>query len=320
MPLPAPAYTSIQRALVAVSDANLCERLIARLPQRVEAVRASPDGVRAALDSRESGTAIFALLDDADALLGSSDCERSRPAAAAYIGDDDSIRMMPLICLLRDSQPPAQFFPIVHRRQIRFFFHPAYLEEEWALPLILDIAAQAPGYQSLAAYCRSAEPVRTRRVRTPQDMHDLIDRIADIVRSRFGDDYDPSQHRLALEEALCNAFFHGFLAPEALPKSHAASFERLSKDDEIRVEYVVDDNLFAFSVADKAGRLNDEEVRRGIHRQLSGEALHENRGRGVFLTYALSNVFLLNHIPKRLSQVVVAFFRGQPPEHKIYYA
>lgn len=299
------------RAFVARAGPSVRERLRAVLPARVSLEEIDLDGgARIPEAVCQPGSVVFCYLDDADVLL-----ER-----CAEKGDQDRFphRGRPPVIFLTEDLSPTRYFPLVVRHRVRWFFHPGYLDDDRIMPALLDSALNGASERGLRNYYFGTGEVRRRAIDNVHGRREAIDAIIEEVHERFAMDYRAGERRLALEEIVNNAVFHAFQEKDGSARYTPESEERLRDGDTVWVDYVVDDDVFAFSVIDSAGRLEAGRVRDQISRQLSGEGLMDVRGRGVFLTFSLANAFIVNVVPGRRTEISVAFSRYHPPAHKLF--
>jgi hypothetical protein len=290
-----------RRALLAVSDDNLGERLRRCLSERAEVAAVAPGDALAA--SGETDALVFANLSDAESIYGAA-------------GRDASARNRPIVFLTDDS-PPSNYFPIVERYGIRCFLHPQYLECDRMLGFGLAHLLGGSAAIGLRASFGDCALARSRTIDSTTGRREVIGEIGAEVETVFEPNYRSTERRLALEEIVNNALFHAF-TNDGVPRYTPQTAEDLREGDSVTVEYVVDESVFAFSVADSAGTLSGDTSRRHIARQLSGEGQFDVRGRGMFLTFTLANAFVLNSVPGERAEIAVAFSRPHPPAYKLF--
>ena len=303
---PDSALTSQTQALIVLRDAGLRDRLMASLPPGVSGVLATLDEACLAAAEYRPGTVVFADLDSADALFAHlmDPPPPPGPGAAGAQGG-----RCPFIFITGDDNPEA-YFDKVARYNIQWFFHPFYIDNLPMLTALVENATGGPGTLGLHAYFDQTQ-TRQRELVCAEDRARLIDTIVDEVATVFLDGDKIFEQRMALEEMLDNAIHHAFEDMERDP-------DQAPPLPHVVVEYVVDPTVFAFSVIDNGGRLTGERVIQDILRQITREGLFESGGRGVFLTFSFSNIFILNTIPDNSTQVTIMFFRDCPPARKMF--
>jgi len=306
------AIAKTRRAILAFSDVSLAERVAERLPDTFHVVHSSPSEGRDALwEGRMAGTVVFAHIRHAEMIFGSA----LTPVPGA---ESAALSACPPIVFVTGDSAPGEYFHLIARYGIARFLHPRFLNDARMLASLLEGVFEGTRRHDLSHYCESDEPICREAVRDAAARLDAIDRICEAAARRFGADYQVTEHRLAVEELLNNALFHAFHDAHEEPREASSRPRPLGENEEVAVEYLADERLFAFSVTDSGGRLTGDIVRREINRQFSGEGLLQAHGRGVFLTFSFANAFILNSIPGRLSQVVVAFYRRLHSDCKMF--
>ncbi len=299
------------RALWLARDTSQCERLASCLPPGTQIVPATLDDARDLAVHCNPNTMVFADIQDADAIF------ESCLSANSHEERCERLSRAPFI-FLTGNTPPGDYFGSVVQHGIQWFLHPSFLNNDRLMGSIFQSALReslAKGLECIP----SSEPVIRQVLSNVSARSEMIDAVTQRVAERFVGDFDEMEHRLALEEILNNALFHAFKNENNTPKYSVMVDQQVFEPDQVILEHLVDDDLFAFCVTDTGGGLTGEAIRRDIHRQITREGVLQERGRGVFLTFSFANVFIVNSIPGRLSQVLIVFLRHSPADQKLFH-
>jgi anti-sigma regulatory factor (Ser/Thr protein kinase) len=248
---------------------------------------------------------VFAPLLAAEALLG----DENAPGAVDYV-------------FLTDDSDVRDFFPVVARRQIRRFCHPDFLRDEATLRRLIEPAGigAAGSVAPLSRYCAAAAAPEQRTIERESGRRRMVRLICKTAEASSFASYRDGEHRLALEEMVNNAIFHGFVEADGRPRYSADAGNYLTGEDRVTIQFHADRSVLAFSVADNGGRLDADTVRAQVDAQLRGHGLFEAAGRGIFLTFALANAFIVRSAPGRFTQVIVIFHADRPRSQKLFVA
>lgn len=123
-------------------------------------------------------------------------------------------------------------------------------------------------------------------------------------------------YRLVAEELVNNGLLHAF-ETDRDRRYVPGSFDQMVDGDRVSVRREINDDVFWFAVTDNAGTLDGSTIRTHIQRHLDAAGLLDGGGRGLFIAFALANVFAVNIERGRGSEVSVVFFADRPETHKL---
>lgn len=119
--------------------------------------------------------------------------------------------------------------------------------------------------------------------------------------------------RLAMEELINNAIYHGFRNWMNQDKYRMNTFKELAASEEVLAEIAADDEMFGICVKDNGGNLSHDKTLERILNQLSLSGLMDENGRGLFLIYTLSSRMFVKLDPGESTEVIALFFRDPKP-------
>lgn len=150
-------------------------------------------------------------------------------------------------------------------------------------------------------------PVLSRDAR-PSVIHEALD----FVTSAGGDGSLAYDVRLIVEEAVNNAFYHGFVDEDGKEKYRPENFSSLGADEEVTVSFGADEDTIAVAVSDTGGRLKRDELLSRLERHTGARGIYDPSGRGLYLMYSLAERMLVSVAPGRRTEIVVLFRRATP--------
>lgn len=233
-----------------------------------------------------------------------------------------------------DLPPLVQHSPTTTKRALLTDLHMEqylHLLHRWG---IYNVLAKAPSYDThelsrtvihlldpMQAFGlhRYLAPGCEIRIATIQDRREKKHAIEQIMAD-FGT-IDHTAHdlhdvRLLLEESINNALYHGFQDQVGQKKYHPPTFVALESHETITVEYGSDERSFGFTVTDSGGLLTPNVIIEKLRRQVTLEGLLDESGRGLYLSHALADKFIINIEKQKRTQTVVVFFSRQINPYK----
>ena len=287
------------RALIALTDERVAERVLLALPPTVETTRVSPGDAMDAAGELASQL-IFADLTDAETLQGS-------------LGQSESDSVCPIVYLATADVLESRWADVARLRLC------SLLDTELVGDAVIFEAAIAGtlggrGFdvQSLLDSC---SPVDVYGIESEPQRVDAVGRVLDRLQSTDLSPLQLTHYRLVVEEILNNAMRH---APSA-GKNNVADCPDAGQSGgahHVTLPFVVTPELFAVSVTDPAGALTADAVRHSISRQLAGAGDFDSGGRGLFIAYSLANLLGVTVEPGRRTGVVALFRHALPEAHK----
>jgi anti-sigma regulatory factor (Ser/Thr protein kinase) len=293
------SFRSGWRALIALTDERVAERVLRALPPTVETTRVSP---RDAMDAAGelANQLIFADLADAEQVLGARPDTLCAPSCPAIF--------------LTTVESLETSWPDLLRQRVPSFLDIELVED----PLIFEAAVSGTlsglGFDAKSLF-EGCGPVDVDGIESEPQRRAAAGRVLGRLQHCDLSPLQLTHSRLVMEEILTNAMRHASSAgqPNAADRRNAGG----SRDvHQVTLTSVVTPELFAISVIDPAGSLTAEMVRQAISRQLAGDGDFDSGGRGLFIAYSLSNLVVITVDPGRCTEVA-AFFRFALPEaHK----
>jgi CheY-like chemotaxis protein len=162
-----------------------------------------------------------------------------------------------------------------------------------------------PGSTMLAGYC----------ITSSDDGREVRERITELFTRQFGTAGDM---RIVLDEIITNAIYHSPGTEDGAEKYKGQSEVFLERDEYVRVECGYDREKYAVSVTDGKGRLTKEMVLAKLERQLTGEGVLDNSGRGIHMSRIFADRMIINIDPAKKTEVIamnyfLPTYRGYKP-------
>ena len=162
-----------------------------------------------------------------------------------------------------------------------------------------------PGATHLAHY----------RITSSEEGRTVREEIVAQIEARFGKSGDM---RLVLDEIITNAVYHASPSVDGREKYPAFSSVMLLPDEYVYVRCGFDAEKYGVLVTDIKGRLKKETVLCKIERQITGEGLLDDSGRGIHMSRLFADRMIMNIDPGKKTEVVLlnyfaAPYRGHKP-------
>jgi DNA-binding response OmpR family regulator len=110
----------------------------------------------------------------------------------------------------------------------------------------------------------------------------------------------------ALTEAMTNAVYHVGKKPDGTLKyDKGAVIEALDPSEYVSVYYGQDMQKFGVSIVDQGGRITSEEILYWLERNISGNGIMDNHGRGVYLIHRLVDRLLINILSGSQTEMIL---------------
>lgn len=140
-------------------------------------------------------------------------------------------------------------------------------------------------------------------VRQSSHISRVRDRILQQPAIRSWPDQRKYLLRLALDESISNAAYHGNQIPKGAPYS-------FSKDQEVRVVYGEDREKIGVAVADQAGRLDKQTILGKLNSCMTrdDESLFQDSGRGLFLILSVVHRLIVNIRKGYRTEIIMIFW------------
>ena len=219
------------------------------------------------------------------------------------------------VALLSDLHM-EQYLHLLHRWGIYNVFAkaPTYDTHELSRMVIhlLDPAQAFGLHRYLAPGCE----ILIATIKDRREKKRVIEQIIAYFSTLDHTAHDLHDVRLLLEETINNALYHGFQDHTGQKKYRPPSFVALESHETITIEYSSDDRSFGFTVTDGGGLLTPHVIIEKLRRQATLEGLLDESGRGIYISHALADKFIVNIEKQKRTQTVVIFFARQINPYK----
>lgn len=139
-------------------------------------------------------------------------------------------------------------------------------------------------------------------IKSTQDARNSRERIVEIFNSKFGTSGDM---KLIFDEIVTNAIYHAPTLNDGSEKYQEFSDVTLEPNEFIYVECGFDREKYAISITDYQGRLSKETVLYKIDRQITGEGLLDDSGRGIHMSRLFADRMIINIEPNKRTEVIL---------------
>jgi CheY-like chemotaxis protein/anti-sigma regulatory factor (Ser/Thr protein kinase) len=131
-------------------------------------------------------------------------------------------------------------------------------------------------------------------------------------------DYDDMFLKMAIDELISNAVFHGVLQLTGIPREQWRNDIKIESIDAITVSWAYDAEKVGVAVEDPKGNLKKVDALRWLDQSDTSGREHEEHGRGLYLVRRLIDRFIINIDPgKRTECIVIQYFnRDHLNQHK----
>lgn len=152
-------------------------------------------------------------------------------------------------------------------------------------------------------------------IRSSQDSSNLREHIVETFEKTLGTSGDM---KLILDEIITNAMYHAPVLEDGSEKYKEFEDIKLEPDEYIHVEYGYDNEKYGVSITDFSGRLTKETVLYKIDRQIAGEGLLDDSGRGIHMSRLFADRMIINIDPNKRTEVILinyfsTRYRGYKP-------
>jgi len=141
--------------------------------------------------------------------------------------------------------------------------------------------------------------------------------VIELLEGRFSTSGDM---KLILEEIIANAMYHAPVAEDGSEKYHEFNDVVLQPDEYITVECGFDTEKYGVSITDNQGRLSKETVLYKIERQITGEGLLDDSGRGIHMSRLFADRMVINiDTGKKTEVILMNYFSNKYRGYKPLY-
>ncbi|MGB7566413.1 MAG: response regulator [Chitinivibrionales bacterium] len=111
--------------------------------------------------------------------------------------------------------------------------------------------------------------------------------------------------RLILDEIITNAVYHAPAYPDGTEKYPEYVEVHLQPDEFVYLECGHDTEKYGISITDNKGRLTKEMVLYKIDRQIAGEGILDDSGRGIHMSRLFSDRMIINISPNNKTEIIL---------------
>lgn len=144
--------------------------------------------------------------------------------------------------------------------------------------------------------------LETHIIKSTSDARKIQDHLVDLFESKFGTSGDM---KLILDEIITNAMYHAPTHADGTEKYQEFNDIVLEPHEYIHLECGFDQEKYAVAVTDCQGRLTKETVLFKIDRQITGEGLLDDSGRGIHMSRLFADRMIINIDPNKKTEVII---------------
>jgi CheY-like chemotaxis protein/anti-sigma regulatory factor (Ser/Thr protein kinase) len=144
--------------------------------------------------------------------------------------------------------------------------------------------------------------LETCTIRSSMEARVIREHIIDLFTKKFGTAGDM---KLILDEIITNAMYHAPTLDDGTEKYQEFADVTLEPCEYVNVECGFDREKYAVSVTDNQGKLKKETVLYKIDRQLTGEGLLDDSGRGIHMSRLFADRMIINIDPNKRTEVIL---------------
>lgn len=136
-----------------------------------------------------------------------------------------------------------------------------------------------------------SEMVATFRIRSSQEAREVREKVVEVFTGRVGTAGDM---KLLIDETVTNAIYHAPHFPDGRQKYEELTEVTLAPDEQVLIECGIDREKYGIAVVDNQGKLRKETVLDRIARQVGGEGILDDSGRGIHMSRLFSDMMVIN--------------------------
>lgn len=154
-------------------------------------------------------------------------------------------------------------------------------------------------------------------IKNSRQARDIREDVINTFIDKFGTCGDM---KLILDEVITNAIYHAPTRDDGTEKYQEFTDIELEPDEYIHMECGYDREKYAVAVTDLKGRLTKETVLYKIDRQITGEGLLDDSGRGLHMSRLFADRLIINIAPnKRTEVILINYFANKYRGYKPLY-
>jgi CheY-like chemotaxis protein len=159
--------------------------------------------------------------------------------------------------------------------------------------------------------------IETHEIKSTNDARMAQDHLIALFQEKFGTSGDM---KLILDEIITNAIYHAPVLEDGSEKYQEFSNITLEPNEYIYIECGYDSEKYAVAVTDNQGRLTKERVLYKIERQITGEGLLDDSGRGIHMSRLFADRMIINIDPNKKTEVIlINYFSNKYRGYKPLY-
>lgn len=139
-------------------------------------------------------------------------------------------------------------------------------------------------------------------IKSTAEAREVREHVLELFAQKFGSSGDM---KLILDEIITNAIYHAPVLEDGTEKYQEFSDITLEPDEYIYLECGYDNEKYAVAVTDCQGRLTKETVLYKIERQITGEGLLDDSGRGIHMSRLFADRMVINIEPNKKTEVIL---------------
>ncbi len=148
-------------------------------------------------------------------------------------------------------------------------------------------------------------------IRSSQEAREIREHVVELFMDHLGTAGDM---KLLIDEAVTNAIYHAPRLPDGTTKYQELTEVKLEPGEYVVLTCGVGTNRYGISVSDSQGMLSKETVLHRIARQVGGEGLLDDSGRGIHMSRLFSDTMVINIKPRERTEVVLINYISDKPQ------
>jgi CheY-like chemotaxis protein len=139
-------------------------------------------------------------------------------------------------------------------------------------------------------------------IKSTSDARNIQNHLINLFQQKFGTSGDM---KLILDEIITNAMYHAPTLEDGTEKYQEFRDIILETHEYIFIECGFDSEKYAVGITDCQGRLTKETVLYKIERQITGEGLLDDSGRGIHMSRLFADRMVINIDPQKKTEVIL---------------
>jgi DNA-binding NarL/FixJ family response regulator len=162
----------------------------------------------------------------------------------------------------------------------------------------------------LEQYLTEAKPLQHFTLSSTHQIAEIQQALTSYLKQNGFD--ESGAYTLALIEAITNALYHSAKTETgALKYLKGDIIEQLDPAEAIEITLGADAEKMALSITDQGGMINPDSVLYWLERNITGENLLDESGRGLFLMHKLIHRFIINVERNKRTEIILIQYRDE---------